>query len=350
VMLAIGRAILMLTNACTKIVVPEASKRQRVVFSVEVGAVHGVITLADAVPVVKEESGIAYLWGASAVLVDVVPVHVGSAFHWPWDAGASWQVPEVIFRADDWLADATALSGVFWGDMPNETTWAGLWNAHALLVFVTPSKAGSTLRWDGNTSAQIRAPVLTRRACLRVTLACARLRVEEVSVGGVVEQRAIFNEASAFAMVLTPVETGWAFLWSADASASVDIPVLRGAAGLRDASAEAVHVIPDLEFVGALLWGAVALASFVVQIERLAIYIWAVTVEAFALAIVGAPVEAWWAASVCAQAQAFLVVPVLTKWALTGLAMARAGVGVEVLVIGALKLSTDARAGVEAPD
>lgn len=95
------------------------------------------------------------------MLVDVVPVHVGSALQWIRDAGTSWQVPEVIFRADSWLANAAAF---VWGtrdNVPNVTMWASPWHAHAVFVLKAPGKVRFALLWEVVATAKSGVPELS---------------------------------------------------------------------------------------------------------------------------------------------------------------------------------------------
>lgn len=117
-------ALLMFAHAFTLLVVPESCKRVWVGEKVEVRAVSWVRASAFANGIIEERWDIFVRtigWGASAMLVNVVPVLVRSAIDWVLDALASWQVPEVIVGADGWLADAAALIWIFDNDVPDET-------------------------------------------------------------------------------------------------------------------------------------------------------------------------------------------------------------------------------------
>lgn len=109
-------------HAFALLVVPEAFDRVWVAESVEGRAVSWVRASALANGVVEEGSDElfgAIGWGASAMLVNVVPVHVRSTFDWLLDALASWQVPEVIIGANDWMADAAAGISIVSNDVPD---------------------------------------------------------------------------------------------------------------------------------------------------------------------------------------------------------------------------------------
>ena len=210
-----------------------------------------------------------------------------------WDTLAQLWVEEESNSAELGHADAAARVRVSNESFPNESVFALLWDADALVVVERPGLTCWAAHWVSSAFATGRMPEFAFGASLHNALALASLKVEEVSVVGIgsVQGGAILDVAVASTVVLTPVFSSRACLGKADASTLGSVEELTLAADLGSADALTLGSIPDVTCVSTFLWSTFAIAVFEIEVLRVSVNVWAFTVEANASTVLIAEVE-----------------------------------------------------------